>query len=86
MPTISYSSVCEMHLTPKGRRDAEAMHEGFFLEKARKFDSLTVGEFDSLTVGMRVAEPPGVAGAQGGKVTTLRLLEHLHQPPARPHK
>jgi hypothetical protein len=39
--------------------------------KARKFDSLTVGEFDSLSVGMRVAEPPGVAGAQGGKVPTF---------------
>ena len=28
-----------------------------------EFDSLTVGEFDSLTVGTRVAKPPGVASA-----------------------
>jgi hypothetical protein len=40
-----------------------------------EFDSLTVGEFDSLIVGDRVAEPPGVAGAQGGKVLNLCLLE-----------
>ena len=39
-----------------------------------KFDSLTVGEFDSLTVGMRVALPPGVAGARGGKVSFPCLL------------
>ena len=43
-----------------------------------KFDSLQVGELDSLIVGMRVALPPGVAGAQGGKVPNLCLLEqHL---------
>ena len=65
-----------MHVTPKGRRDAEAMHEGFFFlsVKAKKFDSLTVGEFDSLTVKTRVAKPPGVAGARGGKVLTFASL------------
>ncbi|MBQ8570863.1 MAG: hypothetical protein IJ444_05095, partial [Kiritimatiellae bacterium] len=39
-----------------------------------EFDSLRVGEFDSFTVKMRVAEPPGVAGARGGKVPNLCLL------------
>ena len=57
------------------RRGGDARGILFLSVKAKKFDSLTVGEFDSLIVGMRVAEPPGVSGAQGGKNAKLCLLE-----------
>jgi hypothetical protein len=59
---------------------------GILKKKIGKFDSLIVGEFDSLTVGTRVALPPGVAGARGGKVSNFassRFPKKFAIPPRR---